>query len=82
MFTPTDARPSPPAEVAPGVVKNPFGGYHLHVILDRRESPLLVGPREPQALAAPDTPVLDHLWVFEDCLLLIAGGAGRAAPRE
>jgi hypothetical protein len=57
--------------VAPGVVKNPFGGYHLHVILDRRESPLLAGPREPQALAAPDTPVLDHLWVFEDCLLLV-----------
>ncbi len=75
MFTPIDTHTSPPPELAPGVVKNPFGGYHLHVILDRRESPLLTEPVEPQALAAPGTPGLAHLWVFEDCLLLeLQGG--------
>lgn len=75
MSTPIDTHTSPPPELAPGVVKNPFGGYHLHVIFDRRESPLLAEPVEPQALAAPGTPGLAHLWVFEDCLLLeLRGG--------
>ena len=74
MFTPTASRPSQPPEVAPGVVKNPFGGYYIHVILHRRETPLLTGAVNPQTLAAPGTPVLAHLWAFEDCVLLVLQG--------
>jgi len=74
MFTPAAFRPSRPPEVAPGVVKNSFGGYQIHVILNRRETPLLTGAVEPQTLAAPGTPTLAHLWVFEDCVLLVLQG--------
>jgi hypothetical protein len=66
-----DAQESQAPESWPGVVKNPHGGYHIHLILNERTTPIVSGRVNPQTLAPPDTPVLDKMLVFEDCVLWV-----------
>jgi len=64
-----------PQDLGPGVRENPHGGYHSHVILDDRHSPVLRGATQPDDLAPPDAPVLAGLSVFEDVIVLnLQGG--------
>jgi len=69
MDGPADSPAGNAPESRPGVVKNPHGGYHIHVILNTRETPVISGAMSAQALAPPGSPVLAGLSVFEDCVL-------------
>ena len=71
METMTDSRESNVLESWPGVVKNPHGGYHIHVILNTRESPVIGGAMNSQLLAPLGSPVLVGMSVFEDCVLFV-----------
>jgi hypothetical protein len=55
----------------PGVFENPYGGYHVHLTLNKRETPIIGGAINPQALAPPGTPVLAGMSVFEDCIVFV-----------
>jgi len=56
--------------IHPGVVKNPHGGYHIHIKLNERRASLIVGGGvNLNELAPPDTPTLSEMEVFEDCVL-------------
>ncbi|MHC4335857.1 MAG: IS1634 family transposase [Planctomycetota bacterium] len=59
-----------------GVVKNPHGGYHIHLKLNERQaSPLVGGGVNLKELAPVDTPTLSEMEVFEDCVLFnLQGG--------
>ena len=58
-------------ESQPGVVKNPHGGYHIHIQLNEHE-PDTIRNRllNPCPAMPPGTPVLVEMSVFEDCVLL------------
>ena len=71
MATMTDFPESNMLESWPGVVKNPHGGYHIHVILNTRESPVIGGAMNSQLLAPLGSPVLVGMSVFEDCVLFV-----------
>ena len=36
-----------------GVFDNPHGGYHVHLTLNKRETPIIGGAINPEALAPP-----------------------------
>ena len=69
MNTMTDGRANNESRLPPGVVKNSYGGYHIHLYLNERRPPLFGGMINPQALAPLDAPVLAKMSVFEDCVL-------------
>jgi transposase len=53
------------------VFENPHGGYHVHLTLNKRETPIIGGAINPQALAPPGTSVLAGMLVFEDCIVFV-----------
>lgn len=53
-----------------GVRPNVCGGYTVHLRLNDRVLPVLSGPKRGDELAPADTPTLDGLLVFEDCVVL------------
>ena len=59
-----------PKDLEPGVRENPFGGYHLHVILGDVARSVLRGAIQLNQLAPPDAPRLAGLSVFEDVIVL------------
>ncbi len=63
-------------ETQPGVVRNPNGGYHIHIKLNERQASSLVGGGvNLKELAPLDTPTLSEMEVFEDCVLFnLQGG--------
>jgi transposase len=64
-----------PKDLGPGVRENPFGGYHLHVILSDVTGSLLRGATSTDQLAPPDAPLLAGMSVFEDVVVLdLQGG--------
>ena len=69
MHTMPDGCANNELRLSPGVVKNPHGGYHIHLLLNERRPLLLGGMINPQALAPLDAPVLAKMSVFEDCVL-------------
>lgn len=71
MYATTDSREGKVAELGPGVAQNPHGGYQIHVLLNRRGSPIIRGAVNPQALAPAGTPTLVEMLVFEDCVALV-----------
>ena len=71
MNTMTESRANNESRLPPGVVKNSYGGYHIHLLLNERRPPLLGGMINPQALAPLDAPVLAETSVFEDCVLFV-----------
>jgi len=70
MDTTTDTQKGKAPESWPGVFENPNGGYHIHVILDDRETLVISGAIDLQVLAPPGTPVLAGMTVTEDCVIL------------
>jgi hypothetical protein len=62
--------------IHPGVEKNPYGGYHLHLRLnERRASPIVSGGEKLKELAPLDAPILAEMLVFEDCIVFeLQGG--------
>jgi hypothetical protein len=52
-----------------GVVRNPNGGYHIHVKLKERDR-VIDRPVRADSLAPLDAPRLAEMCVFEDCVLL------------
>jgi len=57
------------------VRENPFGGYHIHVILSNVAGSVLRGTTRPDELAPPDAPLLAGMSVFEDVIVLdLRGG--------
>ncbi len=58
-----------PQESQPGVVKNPHGGYHIHLKLNEKwASPVVGGGVNPNELAPLNTPTLSEMEIFEDCI--------------
>jgi hypothetical protein len=76
----TTASPeSQPLESRPGVVKNPNGGYHIHLKLNKRGATASI--LAPRALMPPGTPVLTEMLVFEDCIVFtLQDGVGGTPP--
>ena len=66
----------PIPNIHPGVEKNPYGGYRIHITLNERQASPIVGGRvNLKELAPPDTPTLSEMEVFEDCVLFnLQGG--------
>jgi hypothetical protein len=64
------------ANIHPCVVKNPYGGYHIHIKLNERQaSPIVSGGTNLNELALSDTPTLSEMQVFEDCIVFnLEGG--------
>jgi hypothetical protein len=57
------------------VRENPFGGYHIHVILSDIAGSVLRGATQLDQLAPPDAPRLAGMSVFEDVVVLdLQGG--------
>lgn len=71
MTATTDSQRGKVPESWPGVSGNPHGGYHIHLTLNKRETPIIGGATNPQALAPPGTPVLAGMSVFEDCIAFV-----------
>jgi hypothetical protein len=64
-----------PKDLGPGVRENPFGGYHIHVILSDVAVSVLRGATQLDQLAPPDAPLLAGMLVFEDVVVLdLQGG--------
>jgi len=60
---------------APGVVKNPYGGYHIHIKLNERHASPIVGDgANLNELAPLGTPTLAEMLVFEDCIVFSLQG--------
>jgi transposase len=60
----------PPSELGPGVYENLYGGYHIHLILNESNAPVLCGPGSQGTLAPPGAPVLTGISIFEDTVVL------------
>jgi hypothetical protein len=64
-----------PKDLGPGVRENPFGGYHVHVILSDVAGSVLRGTTQLDQLAPLDAPLLAGMLVFEDVVVLdLQGG--------
>ena len=64
-----------PQDLGPGMRENPFGGYHIHVILSDVAGSVLRGATQVDQLAPPDAPLLAGMLVFEDVVVLdLQGG--------
>jgi transposase len=64
-----------PKDLGLGVRENPFGGYHIHVILSDVVVSVLRGATQLDQLAPPDAPQLAGMSVFEDVVVLdLQGG--------
>jgi len=59
-----------PKDLGPGVRENPYGGYHIHVMLNNIAVSVLDGATRLDELAPPDAPVLTGMSVLEDVVLL------------
>lgn len=59
----------------PGVIENRYGGYHIHMLLNEREAPLVgSGGSSLEALGPQGSPTLAGMSVFEDCILFALKG--------
>ena len=59
-----------PKDLGPGVCENPYGGYHIHVILSGIAGSVLGGATQLDELAPPDAPLLASMSVLEDVIIL------------
>lgn len=63
------------SNIHPGVVKNPYGGYHIHLKLNERHaSPIVGAGANLNELAPLDAPTLAEMLVLEDCIIFSLQG--------
>jgi transposase len=75
MTTTTFSQREQSSELGPGVYENLYGGYHIHLILDELNAPVICGPGGQGMLAPLGAPVLTGVSVFEDTVVLnVEGG--------
>ncbi len=54
-------------EIAPSVFENPYGGYHIHIVLNERQASPIIGSAVGLGELAPvGSPTLAAISVFED----------------
>lgn len=62
-------------KIHPGVEKNPYGGYHIHLRLNERRASPIVSGEKLKELGPLDAPILAEMLVFEDCIVFeLQGG--------
>jgi transposase len=59
-----------PKDLGPGVHENPYGGYHIHVVLSDIAVSVLGGATQLDELAPPDAPLLAGMSVLENVVIL------------